>query len=1216
MATGWLVGASLLNPLRQEAPPEVVGPPALSATVAAVVGESTRGLHASDPDEASLVGPVGLAVGPAPEGADGPALYVADNGAGVVRMVVDDTVTTIAGVPDGDFLPETATAGQTVDPMRYRLGVRAVAVDHSGALVAATDRHVVRLAEERLEVLASGFEAVDVAVLPDGEVIVAVPTEHRISTLAGRELLPASAALDGGRSFAPWGIDVAADGTVVFSDDTTDSLWSVDPAGVLTQLAPARHSSSELRELDIAPDGSIFVADPGAEDVARLDGSVLVAHAGDGRDGPSVDGLPPLESSFRNPQDVAALADGSLYVAERDTGLVRVVTATEVRTAVGPAIRLDRPLGLWVGDGDRLLVDERGRDVRAVTDTNRLRPGSLVRDDGVVAPLDVVGRGDGELWVTDGGIPDRNDPDSNGVVWRVDAKGRAVAIVGGGKKNLTAGDPPADGREVALDRPLFIAEAPGGAGVVYFSDSVGNRIYEAMEDDGNVTVRVVVGDGTAGFSVDGTPAREARIATPTGIAFTEEGDLVFAESGNGRIRTISSDGRIRTLVGNGTRSATVPGLGPRETGTANVYGVAVDAAGTMYYAEITGQVFALRNGVVTSLVGSELTEQLDGVATAADHTAGGGGAGNPGLGPPAPVRRRPRARRFDPLRLRSGGRAGLHPRSAFRSRALAVSGRARPASPRKPRKGCAMTAELPSGRRLWPLTLVLALLCSLGAAQASSAEPRPTETYEYVVERGDTLTTIAAGTGTTVEILRDLNGLADVDDLPAGTVLLVPVPQAERDPQPTLPPSTSSTTVEAKAAEPEASEPQSTDGGALTPLETLVLCLIVGGTSGVAAALLLPRNRRPAGLARDRRFRLRRARRRPAPPIDAVMPPAPRPAPVSVLPPVRPVLVDALVAPGAPAPVPAAVLPVVDVSPPPGPATGRQRPSFRVEPIRPPEPAVKAQPVSEWAGEIVGREPIVGATTAKPLTGTGWPPAVIAEFGEHGPFVFRGASIRGDYARAAGTPRQDSFCVGVGPAGELVIAVADGVAAARHSEYGAYNAALTAMGVLVREGGLRPADRLGQAVAESSVALRALAEREGFGEGADVATTLVLAVVEDRDVKVARVGDSSVWILSDGTWTDLFSVGEKAVHESKVRALPIHEECELRRVALRDGDVLVLGTDGLGDPFGEGTTPVAAYLARAWAAVPEPLRFVQTLSFRARSFDDDRTAVALWRRTP
>jgi hypothetical protein len=93
---------------------------------------------------------------------------------------------------------------------------------------------------------------------------------------------------------------------------------------------------------------------------------------------------------------------------------------------------------------------------------------------------------------------------------------------------------------------------------LYFTHRVGSRIY-FREDSGSQ--RVLVGTGEQGFSPDGTPALEAKLNLPEGLAVDELGNLFFSERGNHLIRVVPRTetrfagrvleaGKIYTLAGN------------------------------------------------------------------------------------------------------------------------------------------------------------------------------------------------------------------------------------------------------------------------------------------------------------------------------------------------------------------------------------------------------------------------------------------------------------------------------------------------------------------------------------------------------------------------------------------------------------------------------------------------------------------------------------------
>ena len=97
-----------------------------------------------------------------------------------------------------------------------------------------------------------------------------------------------------------------------------------------------------------------------------------------------------------------------------------------------------------------------------------------------------------------------------------------------------------------LKRLNGVAVDPDGN--LFFVDTAGNRIHRI---DPNGEVRPSVGTGEEGFDGDGGPSYAARLSRPTGIAFDTWGCLYVADSGNHRIRRVNPDGVIKTIAGSG-----------------------------------------------------------------------------------------------------------------------------------------------------------------------------------------------------------------------------------------------------------------------------------------------------------------------------------------------------------------------------------------------------------------------------------------------------------------------------------------------------------------------------------------------------------------------------------------------------------------------------------------------------------------------------------------
>jgi hypothetical protein len=311
---------------------------------------------------------------------------------------------------------------------------------------------------------------------------------------------------------------------------------------------------------------------------------------------------------------------------------------------------------------------------------------------------------------------------------------------------------------------------------------------------------------------------------------------------------------------------------------------------------------------------------------------------------------------------------------------------------------------------------------------------------------------------------------------------------------------------------------------------------------------------------------------------------------------------------------------------------------------------VSAEELARWSGRVTpyavgdpGRAP----AAVVPLADRTWPDrpdTVLDGFstvdGEgHEVLRVRAASIRGLAHRWYGTVRQDDYCWRVTEDERyLVVCVADGVSAGPLSHLAAVIATRYGTEILcARLRGRTPTsipwsqvltDVADAIHAEGARSLRPDAEplpdnpsRHEVAE--QMATTVLYAIVdlvpeEDRhNVVFFAVGDTSAWVLTaDGRWEPQQPVKNEGaeLHSSSVFALPMVPAAvpTCVRSYVRPGEAFVLMTDGVGDPLGGGGGEVGAFLAEVWREPPGDLDFAAQVGFSRRTYDDDRTAFAIW----
>jgi trimeric autotransporter adhesin len=310
-------------------------------------------------------------------------------------------------------------------------------------------------------------------------------------------------------------------------------------------------TNAELRyPTGIAVDaaGNLVIADSGNNRVRVLAASTgtfygqamtagdIYTVAGNGRFGFAGDGGPATSAKLSGPSGVAVDSAGNLVIADIENSRVRVVaastgtfygqamTAGDIYTVAG-----DGEFG-FAGDGGPATSAELNYPSAVAVDAG----GNLVITDSYNSRVRVVAASTGTFY------------------GQAMTAGDIYTVAGNGKLGHSGDGGPATSAE--LNFTQFGVQVQGGvanlavdaAGNLVIGDTGNNRVRVVAAGTGTFyglamtagDIYTVAGNGKFGFSGDGAAATGAELALPEGVA-AAGGNLVIADSDNGRIRTVS-----------------------------------------------------------------------------------------------------------------------------------------------------------------------------------------------------------------------------------------------------------------------------------------------------------------------------------------------------------------------------------------------------------------------------------------------------------------------------------------------------------------------------------------------------------------------------------------------------------------------------------------------------------------------------------------------------
>ena len=291
--------------------------------------------------------------------------------------------------------------------------------------------------------------------------------------------------------------------------------------------------------------GNLYIADIGNYRVRMVtpDGTIWTV-AGNGSASDSGDGGPATSAGLAAPVGVAVDSRGFLYISDETGCIRRVAPDGTITTVVGVC-------GTSGSSGDGGA------------------PNSALLD----FPVGVAVDSKDDLYIAEA---------NGGRVRKVTFSGRAtITTVAGTGSQGYSGDGSA---AISATLRLPNGVAVDSTGNLYIADTFNHCIRKVTPGG---TISTVAGTGSAGYSGDGGAAESAKLQEPALVAVDSSGNLYIADTGNNRIRKVTSGGTISTVAGTGSAGYSGDGGAATSATLNSPAGIAVDAAGRIWIGDST-----------------------------------------------------------------------------------------------------------------------------------------------------------------------------------------------------------------------------------------------------------------------------------------------------------------------------------------------------------------------------------------------------------------------------------------------------------------------------------------------------------------------------------------------------------------------------------------------------------------------------------------------------
>ena len=352
---------------------------------------------------------------------------------------------------------------------------------------------------------------------------------------------------------------------------------------------------------------SFGLSGTGTGPLTAMSPGVISTAAGTGTAGYTGNGAAATGATLNNPNAVAVDNAGNIYISDLNNSVIRKVTASTgyIGTVAGDhtagysgdgaaatSAELDQPSGVGIDSGGNIYIaDLTNCRIRKVT----VATGDIatVAGNGTCAYL-----GDGGLATSAEVKAPSSDIafDSSGNWYFADSGNNRVrevnastgiisTVAGDGTAGYTGNGSAATSAE--LNNPAAVAlDSSGNIYIADYGNNVIRKVTVSTED-----ISTVAGDNTAGYSGDGAAATSAELDEPGGLAIDSASNIYIADQKNNRIRVVNAaSGNISTIVGSGTAGYTGDSGAATSAELDGPTDIALDSTGNLFVADAANNV--------------------------------------------------------------------------------------------------------------------------------------------------------------------------------------------------------------------------------------------------------------------------------------------------------------------------------------------------------------------------------------------------------------------------------------------------------------------------------------------------------------------------------------------------------------------------------------------------------------------------------------------------